>query len=293
MSRRGLIAGTAAILVGLGWLVFQNAGGGTPPEARRAERFAAVPLPGREDTAGSVQRRERGARNGDPGEISRRVDERLRYAREGVAPEVKARRPGDGVADTAGPDGTLFAPFDVVDRGERPIEATNVDFQPGAGVVLEDDSSLIFPAEGNVDGSAGTINFVIEPEWEGGDDSKRTLVRIDRPGDYKSRIQVIKSGEFLRFMFVDADGADRNLTFSIAEWHRSERHQVTATWGDGDLVLYVDGAEAAKLDFSGAIDVGPGSELALGSATIDGLAGAAARITDFTVLDHPQAPGAP
>jgi len=246
-------------------------------------------LPGRE------QRSERpGEHSGSaPQHLAQSIDERLQHARDGAVPEVKKRRSGDAESDGADADGKLFAPFDILDRGENPIEASHVDFVPGDGVVLADDSELIYPAEGNVDGAAGTINFVIEPDWEGGDDSNRTLVRIDRPGDFQSRIQVIKSGEFLRFMFVDAQGADRNLTFSIAEWHAGDSHQVTATWGDGRLALYVDGSEAAKLEFSGSIDVGADTQIALGSTTIDGLAGARARISDFTVLDYPLPPSVP
>lgn len=295
MSRLSLIAVAAAVVLGVGWLVQRTLRDDEAAAPAPAARFAQTPagegadaLPGRRQFRRSAAAA-RDAERSPQGSIADDLDARLQRARHSGAFEGRPRQSEDaGVADA---DGRLFAPFDVVDRGEDPIEATFVEFEPGAGVVLGDDSELIFPTEGNVDGTAGTINFTIEPDWEGGDDSNRELVSINRPGDFQNRIRVFKNGEFLRYMFIDAEGADRNLTFSIAEWHPGEPHQVTATWGEGRLVLYVDGAEAAKLDFNGQLALGPEAQLALGSTGIDGFAAAGARITDFTVYDRPLSPG--
>ena len=52
---------------------------------------------------------------------------------------------------------------------------------------------------------------------------------------------MVKNINSLRFIIIDEGGVERNVNILIDDWQPGEAHQVTATWGEALMSLYVDG----------------------------------------------------
>jgi hypothetical protein len=192
--------------------------------------------------------------------------------------------------------GKIFDPFspdtDVPEYEEEPVEIAEVKLVDNEnGVDLTEDSVLSFPSEGNVVGEGGTIDLVIEPNWNGTDEGDNTIVRVEERNHWENRIRLLKTNDFLRYMFYDNTGVERIISFPIADWQAGDPHQVSLTWGDAQLSMYVDGQLAGQEQYSGELEIHPGSTIELGSKLGDRYRGAAARISDLTIYDSPKSPG--
>ena len=199
-------------------------------------------------------------------------------------------------------DGTLFDPLspDVlehkVDRGpeEDPSAVHDVDFlKEEGGVHAGEDSVLSFPATGNIDGAEGTINMVIEPDWNGSDEGSRSLLVVGEKNEWKNRIRVVKNNNYLRAMHFDSTGTERGLGIEINNWKAGEQHQVTVGWSKKDqlLALFVDGAKVAERPLDGEIVFGSAATIEVGSAANREYRGAASSIFDLTTHDRMLTPG--
>jgi hypothetical protein len=79
------------------------------------------------------------------------------------------------------------------------------------GVVFDEDSYVTFPADGNVNGAAGTIQFEIEPQQAGSDKTSNSLVQTRNEHVWENRLQLVKNFNSLRFVFIDNTGQGRKI----------------------------------------------------------------------------------
>jgi hypothetical protein len=171
-------------------------------------------------------------------------------------------------------------------QGARPIVEQDLQFaDDGEGVKFDTESVLAFPDAGNVQNSAGTITFEFEPDWEGGEAGDYNFVNVRTPNDPRNLLRVFKNGRYLRFLFADETGRERNIGFDMADWQPGERHRVTATWGDNQTALYVDDQLAGTNTYEGELNIPPGTPLYLGSDVPQAApSGAGAIISNFEVF---------
>jgi hypothetical protein len=83
---------------------------------------------------------------------------------------------------------------------------------------------------------AGSVNFWVEPGWEGDNQDDADFIDLGDGG-----LKVVKNVNFLRFEFTDANGVPSGVGVEISDWKVGDSRQVTATWDGSSINLYVDG----------------------------------------------------
>ncbi len=258
------------------------------------------------------RRSETSRRSSGDGSLSNRpsASEKLTTERNGAradrltALRSRGRKPADGgglgdagevVADLAGEaekDGTLFDPFapevltDKVDRGrgEDPFNVQNVDFlEEEGGVEVGDDSQLKYPALGNINPVQGSVDFVIEPDWNGADRTSHSLFVVGETNQWNNRMRIVKENDYIRFMSFDNSGVERNLRYKIGDWVAGERHQVRASWDTDQLVLEIDGQVVDQRPNGGELILGDASQIEVGSHYTDAYTGTPGKIFDLII----------
>jgi len=162
------------------------------------------------------------------------------------------------------------------------------DGQPIPDVVYQAKDDKVFPTDsqeevgdaGKISGAAGTISFWLQPQWAAGNQEDATFVQL---GD--SGMEVMKNVNYLRFQFHDSDGGENGLGSNLGAWSQNEWHQVTATWQDTQLSLYVDGQLVSQKAFNRAPEFQPETKLYVGSAFPNGAAAAPASIGSLLVTN--------
>lgn len=285
--------------------------GRTANAASRDPRLRSAPvigggLPEPRDTIGrSTGERARGDRERSAGTLATESDPVDRGG--GREPADRSALPADG-ADSASPagdrddvvdaereeeDGTLFDPLAAeahgaeVDRGdgEDPLAVKKVDFLQDGAIYVGDESVYTFPAAGNIRGAEGAIDMVIVPEWSGADGSDHSLLYVGAAGEWKSRMWIVKNGESIRFMTFDDDGIERSLNVRIPDWQVGERHEITASWDEEEIRLFLDGQLAGARPLDGQITFHGRSMIELG--TPGGTQGPSATYEELSVSSEP------
>jgi hypothetical protein len=127
-----------------------------------------------------------------------------------------------------------------IEAGGEPTQATGL-VNKDDGVEFSSDAQLTFPAGGHVNGEAGSISFEIQPNWAGNDETNASMVQIRNEHVWENTLSIVKNLNSLRFIIIDEGGVERNVNMLIDTWQPGESHQVTATWGEALMSLYVDG----------------------------------------------------
>jgi len=134
--------------------------------------------------------------------------------------------------------------------------------EEGEGIKITDEGKIEFPNYAS--GDAGTISFQIEPEWAGTDQSDNALVQIRSQHEWNNRLELVKNGEFLRFIITDNTGKEADISTRIAEWQMRGSHDVVATWANGELQLWIDGRLAGRNKYPGKLDFPAGTPMYVG-----------------------------
>ena len=142
--------------------------------------------------------------------------------------------------------------------------ADDVAFHSGDDVQFPTAERVAIPIDGKSQHDAGgSVSLWVQPGWERGNEDDATLVQL---GD---RVRLAKSVHFLRLEAADAEATDAGevagVDVPITEWNPGEWHQVTATWSDHALSLYVDGELVGQRMGRGHVDLPPDTELLVGS----------------------------
>jgi hypothetical protein len=176
-----------------------------------------------------------------------------------------------GTETTEGPPPLVSQDLNVADDGD--------------GIKFGKESVLAFPDAGNAQNEAGTITFEFEPDWEGGEEGDYNFVNVRTPNDPRNLLRVYKNGRYLRFLFADNTGRERNIGYDMVDFEPGERHRVTASWGDNQTALYVDNQLVGTNTYEGELDIPPGTPLYLGSDVPQASpSGAGATISNFQIF---------
>lgn len=173
-----------------------------------------------------------------------------------------------GAEDIADPEQEIVLSVNSPEDTERAEEVREIEPPPSGeeGIVLTPDSKLVFPDAGNVRGDAGTISLDVVPNWAGSDESNNSLVQIVNPNQWSNAFLLVKNGRYLRFVFRDNTGAERDISVPIDAWTPGDRHNVTVTWGDAATAMYIDGRMVGQNTYPGQLEIRPGTPMHLGSA---------------------------
>jgi len=254
-------------------------------ERRRAVLGAAQnsSAPGSETTADGPPENMLAARSGGVGAPARAgghdvpaADENKRHTFEFV------EEPKEGTTDGV----LLSIPFkgDVTaEVGGGPIQADGL-VSKGGEIEFTDAAQLSFPIGGNVNSKMGTISFEVQPQWAGADQTNNALVQIRDEHIWENTLSIVKNYDALRFIIIDSGGVERNVNIPIGDWQPGEARNVTATWDESSMALYVNGQQVGQntlpnpLNFSATTPIHIGSDFPGAQYT-----GAGGTIRNFTV----------
>ena len=109
-------------------------------------------------------------------------------------------------------------------------------------------------------------------------------MQIRTPHGWDNRMQLVKNGRYLRFIFTDNTSREADISVPIDHWEPGQAHTVTATWGEGKTHLYIDGQRVGQNTYSGQFQIPPNTPMYVGSDVPGGTyAGASATIQNFKV----------
>lgn len=204
-----------------------------------------------------------------------------------------AALPANPAQSGLGPDASLTPGQDVVlsvshanDLQQSDLATDVKPKDDGVGINFTPDSVVAFPDAGNVRGDAGSISFDVKPQWNGADDTNNSFVQLRSENQWANRIEVVKNGQYLRFLVSDSGGVERDISLQIASWQPDESHSITATWGNMQTSFYVDGRLVGQTTMPNELQIAPGTPLYMGSKAFN-YSGANATIENFKVYNRP------
>jgi Concanavalin A-like lectin/glucanases superfamily len=194
------------------------------------------------------------------------------------------------LGDTKNSDGT-----DVALKVDKPEDIASQDGQDtgvqkpedGDGIKITDRGKVEFPNYAS--GDAGTISFQIQPDWAGSDPTDNALVQIRQEHQWNNGLELVKNGEFLRFIVRDNTGKEADISVRISDWQPGDLHDIRASWGpsqDGTPTtqLYIDGRLAGSNTYNGAINFNSSTPMFLGGDYAgSAYSGANATLRDVTL----------
>jgi len=136
---------------------------------------------------------------------------------------------------------------------------------------FSEDAQLTFP--NGASGKAGTISLDIVPNWNGADVTDNSLLQIREPHKWENRIQMVKNGQFLRFIVTDSTGHEADISYKISHWEQGDTHRVTASWEDGVTTLWVDGKQVGSNNYPGPLHLKKTAPIHAGSDHASGAYG--------------------
>ncbi len=139
------------------------------------------------------------------------------------------------------------------------------DAQDGdQGVKVEDNTRVEFPNAGNAS-KEGSISFTIKPEWAGSDPSDNALVQIRQEHEWNNRLEIVKNGEFLRFILTDNTGKEADISTRITDWQPNEEKAIEFSWGNGRTEATVDNQVVGRNDYPGELQFGDNTPMFFGA----------------------------
>lgn len=179
---------------------------------------------------------------------------------------------------------------DIVDQQGQQLEVEDAD-DGAQGIEIPEDGRVEFPNAGNASGDGGTISFKITPEWSGADQTDNALVQIRQEHEWNNRLELVKNGEFLRFIITDDTGREADISARISNWESLQEHEIRASWGEGKTTLYIDGQVVGQNQYQGNLRFREGTPMFLGADWRgSNYNGAAGKIGDFTLSTTPSHP---
>jgi hypothetical protein len=133
------------------------------------------------------------------------------------------------------------------------------------GLEIGADGRIEFPDGGGVNGESGEISFRIKPNWAGSDQTDNALVQLRQEHEWNNRLELVKNGEFLRFILTDNTGKEVDISSRITNWQALEEHEITARWNNGVTELLIDGQVAGRGQYPGQFEPPPQAPLYVGA----------------------------
>ena len=155
----------------------------------------------------------------------------------------------------------LDKPEDIAKQGGQSNDVQQSD--DGDGIKVGDTADIKFP--NNVSPDAATISFKIQPDWSGSDQSDNALLELRGEHDWSNRIELVKNGDFLRFILTPNSGQESDISVRISDWQAGDEHSIQAQYGNGTTSLYIDGHLAGSNQYTGQLQFADNVPLHFGS----------------------------
>jgi hypothetical protein len=133
----------------------------------------------------------------------------------------------------------------------------------GDGISIGDNGVMQFP--NNVSPSAATISFSFTPNWNGADATDNALLEMRNEHDWSNRIELVKNGEFLRFIVTPSGGQESDISVRITDWQAGQAHDIQASYGDNTTTLSIDGVQRGQNTLTSPLTFTDGTPLFIGS----------------------------
>ena len=131
-------------------------------------------------------------------------------------------------------------------------EGRNVEeAEDGDGIKITDETAIQFP--NNVDPNSATFSFTLKPDWAGSDQSDNALLQLRGQHEWSNRIELVKNGEFLRFIVTDNTGREADISVRITDWPQGQEHEIRAGYNNGETFLYVDNRQVGSNRYTGEL----------------------------------------
>ena len=114
----------------------------------------------------------------------------------------------------------------------------------------------------------GRIELELETEWAGDESGNRILFAVMTPNSFPNRVELLKNGEFLRWIVTESSGREVDLSVRNNAWQPGI-HAVTASWQGGRMELALDGVHLSQREV-GAVSIDAGADVLLGEAGVSG-----------------------
>ena len=188
-------------------------------------------------------------------------------------------------------DDLLLEVTDQDDADRKANVAEGVDeSDDGDWLEIGEEGELTFPNRGNANVDAGSIKMEIIPNWNGGDATNNSLMQLREPHQWENSMQVVKNGQFLRFILRDDTGHEADISYKINDWVQGEAHEVVTTWENGQTILWVDGKRVGSNTYPGKFNPRRTTPLHVGSDHKSGpYSGADSRLR-FSLFDKVKRP---
>jgi len=234
-------------------------------------------------------------------------DERTRTVGRGEKDAAANTAPARG--DPAAPTGTLLPlaaanpePQQTPPNGGQPKPAA--DGPPAApeadatapfledGVVYSSRADQRFPTETEFQlpatdrpvGQSGSFAAVLHPGWDASSQDDASFFQLGTFGPH-----LFKEVDALHFGVLDENGTAIDTETNIGGWRANEPHVLTATWGGGQIFLYVDGQLVGQQSYVGALNVHDGDTAWIGSGFADRRPAAPGLLSNVQVYERPLA----
>lgn len=177
-------------------------------------------------------------------------------------------------------EGTLNGADGEVGTGSNVAFVTG---HAGQGAFFGEHSMLHYQSADNINLPAGSIEFWLNPTWNGNDGKSYVFFEI---GDsWFNRMRIMKDGaNNFRFM-VWSEDTEYDAARNISHWQANEWHHVRVTWQESEIALYLDGTLQNR-ESGIALPSHLASTLHLAS-TAGGDLSAQAILDEFIVTDAP------
>ena len=204
-------------------------------------------------------------------------------ARPPTKSDLEAAKPADRGDDVALQVNTTK---DITEEeGEAVGEVKDADGEEG--VTVGEDTRVEFPNAGNAS-KEGSISFTIKPDWAGGDATDNALVQIRQEHEWNNRLEIVKNGEFLRFILTDNTGKEADISARITDWQPGEEKTIEFSWGNGRTEATVDSQVVGRNEYPGELQFQPNTPMIFGADHPGSTYGSAkATISNFTVGKTP------
>lgn len=185
------------------------------------------------------------------------------------------------------PDQPVLSLFD----GDGAAGAVEASVERGvvfdtAGARFSPDSELAIPMAGKISGQAGSISFWVRPEAETSDVDNASLVQLRSHYEFGDRLQIWKDGASVRLVFADSTGTESGVVYAGSSWAPQEWRLVTATWGNGENALYINGELVGRSHYEGSFRIRPDTLLHIGSNYSEDPRSLTGTISRFRVYDR-------
>jgi len=129
--------------------------------------------------------------------------------------------------------------------------ATGVTFTTGydeQGAFITDTNILSYPVTGNLTHTYGTVEFWVQPTWDGDGGSNHTLFWWD-DGYYRLHLRKDPISNLVFDYFYGSGGC--GAPTNVAHWRAGEWHHIAFTWAENVISLYVDGRRVDQSECGG------------------------------------------